>query len=112
MIDYIEEINSICDRLLEQYYIIRSRAEKAEKESSDSWAENDGLSMDIGELADKNKGLKRKIRRLQERCIELLKQRNGWAEKRHASWCCGSGEMCCCGHEEVKKQSRKSHERT
>jgi len=25
----------------------------------------------------------------------LTGQVNAWAERRHASWCCGPGEMCC-----------------
>ena len=38
---------------------------------------------------------------LLERIQKLEGQRNGWATKRHASWCCGSGDSCCCGHEEA-----------
>jgi hypothetical protein len=58
------------------------------------------------ELAVQCADLEAENARLRQRCEKLEGQRNGWAETRHARWCCGPGEMCCCGHEEVKAQER------
>ena len=47
-----------------------------------------------------------RIASLEAECERLRGQVNGWAERRHASWCCGPGEMCCCGHEAAMKANR------
>jgi hypothetical protein len=43
------------------------------------------------------------LREEEEENYRLLGLVRGWALPRHAEWCCGPGEMCCCGHEEMKR---------
>ena len=45
--------------------------------------------------------------RLIIRIKELEGKLNSWACKGHADWCCGEGDMCCCGHEQVPEEIKK-----
>jgi chromosome segregation ATPase len=47
--------------------------------------------------------LRKRVEELERERDKLLGQRNGWAEKRHAQWCCTrTGGDCCCGHDEAQ----------
>jgi hypothetical protein len=64
--------------------------------------ENDLWQVKYAAIRDERDETNAAIKRLQKEHDKYKGLALSWAEEKHADWCCGPGEMCCCGHREAK----------